>query len=308
MKTKAIILAVILGIGFFGISQTTFSQETKQVEGTEKSKELNQKVDGLSKEIQELKDIIVSKEELKKEVERQIGWQISWSKWIIMFAVSIITLVIVIFSLIIAWWSTRNIKDAKEEFDKEIVRAMKQNEKFEKDYKELIEKANKDIETRSTDLRKVARDEFDKYQEKLKESAEKEREMSRLFNEGWRYYEEEKYQAAIDIWNKLIDLKPDDKTLVATYNNHGAAYIYLKQYNKAIENCAKALKINPKYASAHFNFACAYARRGEEGDKDRMLGYLKKAIELDDKFKKDAKDDNDFKKYLDDPDFKKLIE
>ena len=66
MKTKAIILAVIFGIVFFGVSQTTFAQDekaitlnknlTKQVEDTEK----------ILKEIQELKDNVVSKEELKK--------------------------------------------------------------------------------------------------------------------------------------------------------------------------------------------------------------------------------------------------
>jgi len=82
----------------------------------------------------------------------------------------------------------------------------------------------------------------------------------------------------------------------------------LKEYDKAIEDYDKAIEINPKYASAHFNLACVYALKKEEGDKSKMLEYLKKAIKLDDKYKKDAKEDEDFKKYLKNPDFKKLVE
>lgn len=277
MKTKAIILAVIFGIVFLGISQTTLSQDenlTRQLENTEKIKELSQEVDGLSKEMQELKKNFATKEDLKKEVERQIGWQISWSKWIIMFAVAFITFVVVVFSLIIAWWSTIKIKHVEGEFDKEMDRAVKQNEKFEKDYKELIEKATEDIKTLSKTSREVAREEFDKYQKEISERAGKERKITEESGKVIRYLGDKKYQEAIDSLNRIIDLKPSNEALAVTY----------------------------------YNLACAYALRKKEGDRGRMLEYLKRAVELDGKYKKMAKEDDDFKDYLDDHDFKKLVE
>ena len=124
-------------------------------------------------------------------------------------------------------------------------------------------------------------------------------------NRGVAYAHLKQYERAIEDFNEAINITPKD---AMAYNNRGLAYAYLKEYNKAIEDYNKAIKINPKDANVYFNFACMYALRNEEGDRGRMIEYLKKAIALNDKNKKDAKEDKDFKKYWDDPDFKKLVE
>lgn len=123
-------------------------------------------------------------------------------------------------------------------------------------------------------------------------------------NRGLAYSELKEYKKAIEDFDKAIEINPQFE---AAYNNRGVAYAGLKDYKKAFEDFDKAIEIYPQFADAHYNLARVYTLRKEEGDKETMLEYLKKAIELGGEYKK-AKEDEDFKDYWDDPEFKELVE
>ena len=66
-------------------------------------------------------------------------------------------------------------------------------------------------------------------------------------------------------------MNPDD---AAAYNNRGAAYGKLKQYERAVEDYGKAIALNPDFAAAYRNRGIVHAHTGryEESAQD-----LKKA-------------------------------
>ena len=64
------------------------------------------------------------------------------------------------------------------------------------------------------------------------------------------------YQKAIDDYNKAIEINP--KHAVA-YNNRGAVFKNLGEYQKAIDDYTKSIELNPKLAATYNNRGHAYA-------------------------------------------------
>ncbi|MFV1975472.1 MAG: prenyltransferase, partial [Candidatus Scalindua sp.] len=63
------------------------------------------------------------------------------------------------------------------------------------------------------------------------------------------------------------------------------------------------IQANPAFHAAWFNMACAYSLLGE---KDNMLNSLKKAIDLNPRYKMTLQQIPDFQRYRNDPEFLKL--
>lgn len=110
------------------------------------------------------------------------------------------------------------------------------------------------------------------------------------------------YDRAIADYTKAIEIDPK---YVWAYYNRSLAWYKKGNYDKAIADNTKVIEIDPKHDTAWYNRACIYSIRGE---KDKALSDLKRAITLNESFKKDAKSDKDFKDLWDDEDFKKLTE
>lgn len=72
-------------------------------------------------------------------------------------------------------------------------------------------------------------------------------------------------QDKIYLFSKANDLLPNK----VTYLNRGTAFLDLKQYNQAISDYSRALKLDPKYLAAYYNRAQVY----------RQIDNHKKAIE-----------------------------
>jgi len=104
------------------------------------------------------------------------------------------------------------------------------------------------------------------------------------------------------LYRRVIEL--DARNLPAL-NNLGVIYLGEGNYSKAIGYFQQALNINGRYADAHYNLACAYARKN---DKDRSLFYLKNAIDFNPEARQWAKTDEDLKALRQWPEFIKLTE
>ena len=75
----------------------------------------------LKRQVEDTEKIPKETQELKKKnscIEKYINLGVK----VVMFALGLMTLLVMFFSILIGWWSTTKIKDAKEEFNIEITR------------------------------------------------------------------------------------------------------------------------------------------------------------------------------------------
>ena len=91
---------------------------------------------------------------------------------------------------------------------------------------------------------------------------------------GLQYLEKGQYDQAITEFTKAIKLEPK---LAEVYYNRGVAYGEKGQDNQAISDYTKAIELNPKFAWAYYNRGNAYE---EKGHYDQAISDYTKAIEL----------------------------
>ncbi len=80
-----------------------------------------------------------------------------------------------------------------------------------------------------------------------------------LFEKGNSLFMSGKYQDAIGVYTKAIELNPK---VALFYNNRGYAYRHLENFKKAIEDYNKAIALDPAYAGAYNNRGIAYGKLG----------------------------------------------
>ncbi len=95
---------------------------------------------------------------------------------------------------------------------------------------------------------------------------------------GLIYYQKEDYDRAIEDYNKVIELNPND---AIAYKDRGLAYHYKKDYNLAIEDYNKAIELNPKFTEAYIIRGTVY---DDLEDYDLAIEDYSKAIELNPKY------------------------
>lgn len=119
---------------------------------------------------------------------------------------------------------------------------------------------------------------------------------------GYLRLNPEQAAKALVLFKKAAELKPD---LAEAHSAISSAYRYLDNYRAALASADKAIRIDSKDASAHYNRACALARLGR---KTEAIAALKRAIEIDDYYALDLEDEADLKSLAAMPAFKKLVE
>jgi protein O-mannosyl-transferase len=72
--------------------------------------------------------------------------------------------------------------------------------------------------------------------------------------------ETDRYQQAIDDFNKAIRLNPN---YAKSYYNRGLTYAKLGQYQQTIDDCSEAIRLKPDYTDAYNNRGNAYAMLGQ---------------------------------------------
>ena len=79
------------------------------------------------------------------------------------------------------------------------------------------------------------------------------------FNKAYDYAENREYQLAIDNYTKAIRIDPD---YASAYYNRGLTYYNLGNYEDVIDDCTRAIRIDPDFASAYRNRGLAKAKLG----------------------------------------------
>jgi len=98
------------------------------------------------------------------------------------------------------------------------------------------------------------------------------------FKRGVELQEVGRFGEAIKAYEEAIRLGSSN---IATYNNRGAAYGALKQYERAILDFDRAIQLDPNYTEAYCNRGAAF---GALKQYDRAIRDLDKAIQLDPKY------------------------
>lgn len=89
---------------------------------------------------------------------------------------------------------------------------------------------------------------------KVMARAAKEPTYENYINLSLAYYKDKNWKECINAANSALELKPND---AGAYNNICTACIQLGLYDKAIENCNKAISIAPNYQLAKNNLQWA---------------------------------------------------
>ena len=179
--------------------------------------------------------------------------------------------------------------------------------------------------------------EFISYDENLSDSklnniSQKENDM---YNSAYTAFFSNDYSESISKADEIINEFPNS---YMGYNIRGIAKAYSGDFEGAMTDIDKSLSINPDYGYGRFNKALTYelydqfdsalewynksleienyvwtyygiaSIYGRRGDVANTVEYLKKAIDIDDAVKEEAKNESDFDPVRDSEDFKNLIE
>ncbi|MBA5249151.1 MAG: tetratricopeptide repeat protein [Gammaproteobacteria bacterium] len=109
---------------------------------------------------------------------------------------------------------------------------------------------------------------------------------SGYFNLGYLYGELKEYQKAIKACQKAIKIKPDKHD---AYYNMGVAYGGLGKHQEVIEACQKAIKIKPDMHEAYYNMGIAYEKLERYQD---AINACEKVIEIEPDFIAFTKEQN----------------
>jgi len=92
---------------------------------------------------------------------------------------------------------------------------------------------------------------------------------------GDSYFESNNYAQAIEIYKKVIEIKPDD---IDTYNDLGLAYQYTRQSELAVTALRKGTEINPSYQRIWLSLGWVLMATGKN---EEAITALKTAADLD---------------------------
>lgn len=85
---------------------------------------------------------------------------------------------------------------------------------------------------------------------------------------GDKYFESNKFKQAILIYQKVLELNPED---VDTYNDLGLSYQYLGQYEEAVTTLKKGIDVNPSYQRIWLTLGFTQARAGKNSEARKTL-------------------------------------
>jgi tetratricopeptide (TPR) repeat protein len=112
----------------------------------------------------------------------------------------------------------------------------------------------------------------------MAKSASIEEEKNRIakdkFDQGVQFYQQGKFDEAIEAFEHLMTAKPD---FAEGYYNLGMSYMRKGETERAIEVMEKAIELKPDFVEAYFGLGEAYIAKGEE---EQATEIFKKAVAI----------------------------
>ncbi len=108
-----------------------------------------------------------------------------------------------------------------------------------------------------------------------KESKQIREEEEALYNRALSLHALERYNKALDDFNRLIQINSHDARY---FNNRGVTHRTLKSTTEALKDFEKAIELDTRYPSAHFNRASILLAQGLP---EKAEAEFTKVIELD---------------------------
>lgn len=139
---------------------------------------------------------------------------------------------------------------------------------------------------------------IDVYIRGLKKNPE---EYSLYYNLGVTLAEMGRYSEAIEAYKNALDIKPDEYKISYHLSR---ALIQTKKYDEALKVLSEAAKIKPLESEVFYNLAIVYSYVKKH---DSAIKNLRKAIELDEKCKKEARFEKAFSGLRTNNKFKELV-
>jgi len=100
------------------------------------------------------------------------------------------------------------------------------------------------------------------------------------FNLANAYTQNADYQKGIDVFNKLKTFYPKQNNLLALlYFNIANNEYFLNQFDKVVNDCTKAIELDPTYSSSYYYRAKVYLKKKDE--KQLAINDFNKVIQLD---------------------------
>ena len=115
----------------------------------------------------------------------------------------------------------------------------------------------------------------------------------------------QRYDEALTDLNRSLELAPDH---VHALHIRGITLSHLQRYDEALADFNRTLQLDPDYAATLYDRACVYSRMGQI---EKSLDDLKEAISRDPKYRRMAREDEDFDNFRSDPtlgpEFQRLV-
>ena len=122
---------------------------------------------------------------------------------------------------------------------------------------------------------------------------------------GWVGMATNSWAAVVPLYEALGKREDlSDAARCAMYFIGGLAHAGIGEHGRAIEDYGRAIAVDPKYATAYYNTACAYGLMGKAGE---ACEWLEKAIGLDEKYRGMARTDEDFDGIREEEGFRALV-
>ncbi|KAJ5435867.1 Tetratricopeptide-like helical [Penicillium cf. griseofulvum] len=101
--------------------------------------------------------------------------------------------------------------------------------------------------------------------------------LARTKEEGNNAFKAKDYRGAIDLWAQALEVDPSNKDMNAKIlGNRAQAYINLKEYDSAIQDCTEALRLDPGYLKA---MKCRAKAHGKAGNWEEAIRDYKSVAE-----------------------------
>jgi tetratricopeptide (TPR) repeat protein len=122
-----------------------------------------------------------------------------------------------------------------------------------------------------------------------------------LYDRARRFQKSGRSKEARRLYKRSLEL---DSNNVRALNNVGVTFLQERNFTEARKSFEDAMRLQPDYVDPYYNLACVYAI---QGDTEKGLSYLRRAIALDASAREWARKDSDLRGLRALPEFEEIV-